>query len=222
MADGDAAAPHRRVRSAWRDLVAWNQSARHSLKAILTHGTAGPCASAAASQVALPGRRVLSASPGGDFDFSAVLDVRSPLVQFYFPTLAINSAVYFAWRNSLGKTQGRRASQFLHSWFLTSPRHLRELPWFAAPGHWLGSTFSHIGGLHLGVNMYALYSFANGLLEGNGDTPTMSLARFTTTYIAGGLAGAAASNLWGVAIKSSSERRGGGRTAGARHPRDGV
>ncbi|KAA0145865.1 hypothetical protein FNF31_07929 [Cafeteria roenbergensis] len=202
MADGDAT-PRKTGAGVWRGLVAWNQSASQSLKAMLAHGTAGPCAAAEASRVALPPRRVLSASPEGGFDLSAVLDVRSPLVRFYFPTLAVNSAVFFAWRNSLRQNQGMRASPFLHSWFMTSPRHLRDLPWFAAPGHWLGSTFSHIGGLHLGVNMYALYSFAHGLLEGNGDTPTMSLGRFTTTYIAGGLAGAAASNLWGIALKSN-------------------
>jgi membrane associated rhomboid family serine protease len=124
----------------------------------------------------------------------------SPAYRFFVPVVAANTAVFLMWRTNI-------APNMMNLYFQTRPWNSKVLG-VRAPLSWLGSSFSHVGGIHFGVNMLALYSFTTALLPtgaGRQRGPQMELLTFASIYGAGGMAGGLASNLWQVFRRTNGE-----------------
>lgn len=94
-----------------------------------------------------------SGSGGGGF-----LSDWPPSRRLLAAMIGANVAVYIAWQSP-----APAVISVLERWFLTSARSLH----MGARGAvtWLGATYSHVGFLHMGFNMFALWSFGPHLME---------------------------------------------------------
>lgn len=152
-------------------------------------------------------RRVLAAnSEEREFQVKPLLQLsRSSTV--FLPIVGANLVVYGLWQTMDTSLQSKPVNRLLSVVFMTSPNHWRNLAWYKAPLHWIGSSFSHVGLLHLGVNMFALQSFSRGLIDPSPyNSPRMSIPLFLATYFTGGMTSGLVSNMWGTILRSPGER----------------